>query len=210
MIRRAQSPPGRRSECSRDFKSTIPSDALVTPNAHRLVSSLDMSITKQIVSAALISILAGLTGGMVAVRVSMRGSNGPDSADVVRAKMFEVIGSDGRVRARFGVHGGDEPTMILLGSDGKERLSVGLDNVDEPQLVMSDIRGNPRAFLGHVGSDTASVDDDDWGLSLRGTGSSDLAEFAVIKSYPSHKYRGTQTGYWLCRASYIPPRRCTC
>jgi hypothetical protein len=162
----------------------------VIPDAYRLVSNLDMSLTKQIVAFALVGILAGLTGAIVAVRVSLRGSKVPNSADVVRAKTFEVIASDGRVRARLGVDSGDSPTVTFLGSDGSERLWVGLDNVDEPKLVMSDIKGNPRAFLGHVASDTASVEDDDWGLSFRGTGSSDLAEFAVIKSYPSHKYRG--------------------
>jgi hypothetical protein len=149
-----------------------------------------MHNAKQSAALALLAIVAGFAGGLLAN--SMRGhQNAQRAPGIVQAKQFEVIGTNGMERARFGVESGDLPTLILFGPDGKKRLWMGLDNVNESLITMRDNAGEDRVYLGHETSDTASPQDDDWSVSFRGAGDTDrLAGIGMIKSYPSRKPRG--------------------
>ena len=153
-----------------------------------------MRNAKQSAAIALIGIVAGFAGGHLANSMR-RHTNVQQPTDVVRAKQFEVTGTGGVVRARFGLESGDLPTVILFGPDGTERLWIGLDNVNEPLITMRDNKGDGRVYFGHETSDTASPQDDDWSVSFRVRGESDsLAAVGMMKSYPSRKQRGIVVG----------------
>ena len=141
--------------------------------------------TKQLLIVFLIAVCAGFVGGGIAV-LTVRQNHGIESSpDVVRAKQFEVVTTSGIVRARFGLESADNPYLELFAPNGGHRLSLGLDNVAEPVIYLSDAKENIRTIWGHVGSDTASLEDDNWALSFYGTGET-VAEIGVVKkSAPS-------------------------
>ncbi len=90
------------------------------------------------------------------VVLAMRHTHGVQpSADVVRAKQFEVVTTSGIVRARLGLKSGDYPSLELFAPDGGHRLSLDLENVGEPFIYLRDAKENIRTIWGHVGSDTA-------------------------------------------------------
>lgn len=97
---------------------------------------------------------------------------------------------------------GDYPSLELFAPDGSKGLSLDLDNVDEPLITLRDSKENIRAILGHVTSDTASLEDDNWALSFRVTGEDDtVADFGMVKRTAPLGYRGTagvrtQGGQW--------------
>jgi hypothetical protein len=137
--------------------------------------------TKQLIIVFLIGLCAGFGGGGIAV-LTMRHNQGVQpSPDVVRAKQFEVVTTNGTVRARFGLKSADHPSLELFAPDGGHRLSLDLDNVGEPVIYLRDDKQNVRTIWGHVGSDTASLEDDNWALSFQLTGEDDaVAEVGMV------------------------------
>jgi hypothetical protein len=110
---------------------------------------------KQLIVLFLVGLFAGFGGGGMVV-LAMRHTHGVQpSADVVRAKQFEVVTTSGIVRARLGLKSGDYPSLELFAPDGGHRLSLDLENVGEPFIYLRDAKENIRTIWGHVGSDTA-------------------------------------------------------
>ena len=102
--------------------------------------------------------------------------------DVLRAKHFAVVTNSGEVRARFGLKSGEHPSLELFAPGGGQRLSLDLDFLGEPVISLRDAKENTRTFWGDVGSDTPTVEDDNWALSFQLTGEDDtVAEFGMVK-----------------------------
>ena len=166
-----------------------------------------MTSLRRFAAFALIGVVAGFVGGAFSASPFARRGAAPKQPNVIRARQFDAIGEDGKVRARFGLDSGDVPIVRLFGLGEKERFSIMLDNVDEPIMVMEDINGNTPAYLGHETSDTANPIDDDWSLSFHAPGDDDrLAVVGMMRSYPSRKHIGAAgvrdvSGKWYSVAS---------
>jgi len=167
-----------------------------------------MSNAKQMIIVFLIGLCAGFGGGGIAVLTIRHNQGVQPSPDVVRAKQFEVVTTSGVVRARFGLKSGDNPSLELFAPDGGHRLSLDLDNVGEPVIYLSDAKKNIRTVWGHVGSDTASLEDDNWALSFQVTGEGDaVAQVGMVKRSAPLSYMGsagvrTQGGHW----TFVAPK----
>jgi hypothetical protein len=163
---------------------------------------------KQLIVLFLVGLFGGFGGGGIAV-LAMRHSQGVrPAADVMRAKQFEVVTTSGIVRARLGLKSGDYPSLELFAPDGGQRLSLDLDNVGEPVIYLRDAKENIRTAWGHVGSDTASLEDDNWGLSFGlSREENDVAQIGMVKvSSAPLTYVGSacvrpQGGHWTFLAT---------
>jgi len=82
-----------------------------------------------------------------------------ETADVVRARRFELVDSSGQIRAELaapGIGGQQGPALTLFHSRGPvfTRIVLGLDDDGAPMLELFDGEGQPRATvrLGKDGS----------------------------------------------------------
>lgn len=161
-----------------------------------------MNNAKQLTVVCLIGLVSGFVGALIAIFIMRHNEKALQSADVIRARQFEAVTTNGLVRARFGAKSGDDPSLELFGPDGSKRLSLVLDNVDEPLIMLRDSKENIRVVLGHVTSDTASLEDDNWALSFQVSGPDDtVADFGMVKRTAPLNYKGTaavrkQGGQW--------------
>jgi hypothetical protein len=63
-------------------------------------------------------------------------------AEVIRAKRFELVDSDGSVRATLALHEGGTPGLGLFDNDGHERATLSLDQEGAPRLTLWSKAGN--------------------------------------------------------------------
>ena len=69
------------------------------------------------------------------------------AAAVIRAQKFELVDSQGKVRAGLGLLSNGSPSLALLDSGGKVRTGLGLRADGSSWLTLADSRGKPRAIL---------------------------------------------------------------
>jgi hypothetical protein len=70
----------------------------------------------------------------------------PSVPDVVQARAFEVVDSNGQVRGALGVTS-DGPALLITDAAGHGRAGLGLGPTGEPVLVLRDAAGKNRAAL---------------------------------------------------------------
>ena len=97
------------------------------------------------------AVVAGLASSMVSSwflrRALLFAQKMPQEAKVTRAEKFEVVDTDGKVRATLGLRK-EELALGLLQKDGRIRAVLGLEGDGEPSLKLYDKGETARAALG--------------------------------------------------------------
>ena len=115
----------------------------------------------------LVSLIAGVMGGVAASFIIGTPSIAQQSDEIVRAQQFQLIDAQGRTRARLGFSADAQPYLQLsdendtrgvwIGiaretgvsvrdADGRTLLVLSVDDRGNPSLVISDRDRNTRAF----------------------------------------------------------------
>ena len=144
----------------------------------------------QLVLVAIIAMLCGSFGGVVAARYSMRAEANRGLPDAIRARRFEAVARDGSVRMRIDA---ERQSIELLAANGSQRFQVQLDALEEPALLFRDGAGNVRASLGHDPTDTPEFESNAWSLTFEPQGNSegyDLASMGIATKEHGQKLRG--------------------
>ena len=105
---------------------------------------------KQYVLTVALSMLTGLLGGLVSSWLFVGTpvfAQKTEVADIIRARSFELVDKDGKLRAGLGLSDYGGPSLFLYDKNGKNRAGLGLaDGV--PILMIRDKDGKTRAGLG--------------------------------------------------------------
>jgi hypothetical protein len=155
------------------------------------------------------SVLGGVLGGYFGFHLAeLRAARADHS---VRAERFELVGSDGRIRAFWGQNeGGDVVTayvdssgkvraelgvsndgavqwLRMIGADGRSRVRLGTDSFSQSGLNLGDEQHESRILLGSIPGDLP-IRPESWGLIFPRSGT--LSSWIDIGIRVDDKRRG--------------------
>jgi len=97
------------------------------------------------------AVVGGLVGGLVASRLTLGTAacaQLPATPEqVIRAEQFEVLDTDGKVRAMLTVKDNEGPTLRLLDRDGEDRVLLSLRPTEEAVLAFREKGQKARLSL---------------------------------------------------------------
>lgn len=106
---------------------------------------------KQFRILAVLTVISGFLGGAVS-NLALRGgpalAQGDDATpDVVRARRFELVDAEGRMRAALGFLVTGDPALRLFDAAGNTQAQLSVDDEGNLALVLCDAAEKPRASL---------------------------------------------------------------
>src|SRR4051812_19476379 len=109
---------------------------------------MDMKQQGIMLAAAMVSgLVGGWMGNRLALGTAACAQPPPALEKVIRAEQFEVLGTDGKVRAVLTGKDDEGPTLRLLDTDGEDRVVLSLRPTEEAVLAFRDKGQKARLSL---------------------------------------------------------------